>query len=101
MTKAREMRMRSTSYRTAHDRLPSLVGLLCVSCGRSAEELAYQHSTAPLSRRRVETKGYARGRPFSFDLRDYSPMCLRCHNAYDLVACARGHKIVGIMTTQT
>ena len=51
-------------------------GYLCIECGSTAMDWAYQHSDPLVT---------STDRPFSQDIKHYSPMCRRCHLKLDKV----------------
>jgi hypothetical protein len=71
---------RAKSYSRIHGMLIERRGdastYLC-ACGEQALRWAYQHSAGE-----AELKN-DKGHPYSLDLRDYEPMCAKCHHALD------------------
>lgn len=74
------------AYRTVHTRVSRARGRAsthpCVDCGGQAQHWSYTHGS-------MREKTSETGQPFSDDLDDYAPRCVKCHTAFD-----RAHALV-------
>lgn len=84
-----EFRVEDPSYETIHARLFYTYGRaserVCGRCGKQALQWAYDHSDP-------DEKVDPKGRPYSYDLERYTPLCVKCHRAVDNPGtCRNGH----------